>query len=211
MKEERATDLYNILMWVIAFFGFLFTVIVAGGTYYATQLKKHQDKINMVLDSKQFDDKLGEIESTVTRLKEITKPIVISTISNLTYGGRFGGMNTREKHRFRDDMIQIADSLKIEDSEVLDAINLFNRYHSWDHYQAFLRGVEKDTDREIGSRLHILTDYRTTNFPSEEQINSILSEANLAEKISPETKDLLQDYIYYLQHHKLRREPVDDE
>lgn len=51
MKEERATDLYNIMMWVIAFFGVLITVIVAGGTYYAAQLKKHQDKINLVLDS----------------------------------------------------------------------------------------------------------------------------------------------------------------
>ncbi|GIO09691.1 hypothetical protein J31TS6_57190 [Brevibacillus reuszeri] len=211
LKEERATDLYNILMWVIAFFGVLIAIIVAGGTYYASQLKKHQDKINLVLDSKQFDDKLGEIEATVLKLKDISRPLLTSTIFNMTHVGRWGGMSNKEKHRVRDEMIEIADSLKIEDKEVDDAIDLFNRYHSWDHYQAFLVGVDKDTNGEIENKLHSLTDYRTENFPSEEKISTILSEANLIEKISAETNELLMDYIYYLQHHKLRRELVEEE
>lgn len=80
LKEERATDLYNMLMFVIAFFGIGVTVALGFGAYYGHKIKSHQDKINLVLDSKGFDEKLLIIQDSLDNLKKFEMRYNVETI-----------------------------------------------------------------------------------------------------------------------------------
>lgn len=71
-EQDSSSNLYNfitIFVVIITLFVTLAGIIL---TILLTKLKKHQEKINLVLDSKEFDDKITQIETRLIemRLKE---------------------------------------------------------------------------------------------------------------------------------------------
>lgn len=131
----------------------------------------------------------------------MSKPLVLFTLTYLVYGGRWKGISEKEKHQFRDKLVDIADSLKMD---IADTMNTFNRYHTWDHYSAFIESIWNVTKlNELRDGLSGLRDYDHSNFPLNEEIRGIVQKYGT--EITGESEDLLQDYTYYLKHHKLRR------
>jgi hypothetical protein len=71
-EKDISSSLYNFLIVFVAIIG---VFVAVSGTIIAVlmnKLSKHQKKIDMVLDSKEFDDQLNEIEKSLVsyRLKE---------------------------------------------------------------------------------------------------------------------------------------------
>lgn len=89
-EKDFSGSLYNfttIFVIVITFFATIAGIIL---TVLLTRLKRHQDKINLVLDSKEFDDKLAQIEKRLIelRLRERNqyKSTVVSKFNRLAEG-----------------------------------------------------------------------------------------------------------------------------
>lgn len=148
---------------------------------------------------------VAEAYATIENLKDLAKPLILSTLNILTFSGRWGGMDPYQKHELAENLERIAKSLSLQDNDFESAMEVFHRYHTWDHYTQFIDAVskEKDIDDSAKDRLAALRNYESTDYPSKELIDWTLGRA--AETVSPETKEILEDYLYYLKERRLRR------
>lgn len=146
-----------------------------------------------------------EAYATIESLKALAKPLVLSTLNILTFSGRWGGMDLHQTHELAEGLERVAKSLSLHDKDLESAKEMFYRYHVWDHYTEFIDAIskEEDTDDSVKDRLAALRNYESTDYPSEELIVRMLGHA--AESVSPETKETLADYLYYLKERRLRR------
>ncbi|MFB5936457.1 hypothetical protein ACE8FZ_24715 [Peribacillus frigoritolerans] len=71
-EKDNSSKIYNASIWFITVVGLFVGVGGIYLTYFSNKLAKHQKKINMVLDSKDFDRKVTDIEQRLVdiRLKE---------------------------------------------------------------------------------------------------------------------------------------------
>ncbi|MGE5588603.1 MAG: hypothetical protein ACM3ZO_10400 [Clostridia bacterium] len=143
--------------------------------------------------------------ATIENLKDLARPLILSTLDILTSSGRWGGMDLHQKHELAKGLERVARSLTLHDKDLESARETFYRYHVWDHYTEFTNAVskEKDVDDSVKNRLAALRNYESLDYPSKELIVRTLGYA--AEAVSPETKETLADYLYYLKERHLRR------
>jgi hypothetical protein len=149
---------------------------------------------------------VDEIYATTENLKSVTKPLLVSIMANLTYAGRWGGMNIQEKMRLKEELRKLAESLEVQDKEVQMAIETFERYHTWDHFNYFTSNLHKNgniPDELINTFNKELKDFSSSNFPSKELIIERLGE--YYKQMKDTDQELLEDYFYYKDNKKLRR------
>lgn len=144
-----------------------------------------------------------EAYATIENLKALAKPLVLSTLNILTFSGRWGGMDPHQKHELAEELERVAKSLSLHDKDLESAKEMFYRYHVWDHYTEFIDAISKENDDSVKNRLAALRYHESADYPSEELIIRTLGHA--AEAVSPETKETLEDYLYYLKERRLRR------
>lgn len=146
---------------------------------------------------------VNEAYATLDNLKDVTKPLMMVTISNLTYANRFGGMDFIEKHEYKEAIEKIAKSLEINDDNLKITFETFHRYHTWDLYSQFVDVLYQETDsHESVNKLGRLKDYSSINFPDKEDILKIMTEYNLV--LTENVEDKLKAYLFYIENRKLK-------
>ncbi|WP_197246382.1 HNH endonuclease [Cytobacillus firmus] len=73
-QKEKVTDMYQYINYAAILLGIIVTVALAliaeTGRRMKNEIKNHQEKINKILSSKEFDDKLKEIEDSIVGFKK---------------------------------------------------------------------------------------------------------------------------------------------
>jgi hypothetical protein len=151
---------------------------------------------------------LEEAYATMANLKALARPLLLSTLDVLTRGGRWGwgASASPMKHRLVRELEEVAEALALDDPEIQEARAGFYRYQTRDRYRRFMNKMieDKQPDTEIRDGLKALCSYGSSDFPGEAKIEELLGD--LYETLEPDHIELLEDYLYYKEHHSLRRE-----
>lgn len=141
--------------------------------------------------------------ATLDNLKEVTKPLMMITVSNLTYAMRFGGMDFKEKNNHSKEIERISESLDMQDDELKVTFDTFYRYHTWDLYSIFTNSIYKESKHnELNNDLNDLKDYESVNYPTKEKIDTILEAHNY--QLSEESQKKLENFFYYQNNRDLK-------
>jgi len=147
-----------------------------------------------------------EAYATIENLKEISIPLIVSTLNTIIYSGRWGGLGVEQTHYLKDDIESLVKTLKIKDAKVNEAIEDFYRQHTWDMFQYFtseyIKG--KSNDNELNKRLNVICDRKSDKYPSKKDILNTLGITD-NELTEPEIEKL-NDYLYYTEYRRLRRQ-----
>jgi len=143
--------------------------------------------------------------ATVEDVRKLARLLVLSALDLVTNAGRWGGGDPHLKHSLVSDLISIAKSMEFVDEDLASSEAKFWRLHSWDHYNLFLEALRNNEHISSKSkeRLRDRRDYQSTALPSREEIQGILDIPE--DRLGPEAKERLEDYLYYIAHKKLRR------
>jgi hypothetical protein len=149
--------------------------------------------------------------ATMGSLKAIAKPLILSTLSNLIYAGRWGGMQKERQHELKDEMDRLAKSIGVFDSEVRDESEKFFAWNAIDIVACLEGAVHKAKSLEKSEQESIrsLTDRATDKYPSLDELKKCLSSFNDEQRNA--AQPFLEDYEYYLSHRRLRRPGIGEE
>lgn len=153
---------------------------------------------------------LDKTQVTIDKLQTVIEPLVLSTLHNITYMGRYGaGGNTSEKDRIRDCCVDIVEDLGIKMEDIDNALSQYNTYNKWDafslieHTLRYTKHFDELKTREIINSLTIENRYKDRNFPSFEFIISIFDKNGISEiEIPHDVKRAIDNYVYRLQYNK---------
>jgi hypothetical protein len=146
---------------------------------------------------------VADIYATTENLKQISKPLISSILINLTYGDRIGGAGPIIKHKIRDDLLKLAESLDVSDTEIQESVITFTRYLTWDHLNHFVNLLDSTIPIEIKNKLYALKNHMSDEFPDEKVIKTILGDSLVL--LQEKNIEYLNDYTYYKTNKKLRR------
>ncbi|PEJ57983.1 hypothetical protein CN692_10865 [Bacillus sp. AFS002410] len=135
-----------------------------------------------------------EAYATIEQIKEIATPFIWTSITNLTYNNRWGGMPPKEERKYTTQIDTLINSLEIYDPEILKALHKYNRFRTWDYYTYFITNLIKDgRNDELRNELESLRDFESTKFPTKEKIISICNKYNM--NIDEDANVFLNEYI----------------
>lgn len=146
-----------------------------------------------------------EASATLDNLKVIAKPLILSTLDNLTWGGRWGGMAAEKKHELKKEIDQVIDAFSIEDENIKRAQEKFHFMHSIDHINYIATKMSKNEIKnpDVMKQVRSLFNPDLTKPPKVEEVKKAL------EGLSDNEINILQPYIddyeYYLEHNQVRR------
>src|SRR2546426_1889427 len=112
--------------------------------------------------------------ATIDNLRTLAEPLLLTTLENLTMGGRWGGMDSIDKHTLERELAAVAESLGIESEKLKSAQDRFFRYHAWDHINRLGHTVAKKLGVEVGNKVSSLVDRKKSEYPSERELREIL-------------------------------------
>lgn len=149
--------------------------------------------------------------ATMESLKSIAKPLILSTLSNLIYAGRWGGMKRERQHELKEKMDSLAKSIGVFDDEVQSESAKFFAWNAIDIIQMLERAVQKvkPLEKPEQNTLHLLIDRDADKYPSAEELSQAI--ASFDEEQKEAAKPFLDDYEYYLSNRALRRPGVNEE
>lgn len=153
---------------------------------------------------------VDEAYATIEQLRNLGKPLITAIIKIVVYNGRIGGLSNPEKHKLLEELNNISKSIIIgKNQEIIDTVKTFYRFITWDYYSAFIYELRRDFSEDhsfstVYDQLQALYEFYTTDYPSKDQIITILGD--YSSKLKPNANELLEDYIYYNNHQSLRRE-----
>ena len=92
------------------------TALVVAGTVAAIflNLEKFERFTGPGGTSAELRKKLDEAAATLNNLREVAKPLIISTLNNITHANRWGGMDHTEKHQLVGELETTARELAID-------------------------------------------------------------------------------------------------
>jgi hypothetical protein len=149
--------------------------------------------------------------ATMESLKGIAKPLILSTLSNLIYAGRWGGMKKERQHELKNEMDQLAKSIGVFDAEVRNESEKFFAWNAMDIVHNLENAAHKAKGLETSQRdtIQNLMDRDTDKFPSVDALKAAVSSLDDAQKEA--AKPFIEDYEHYLSHRTIRRPGVGEE
>ncbi|MBU3179082.1 hypothetical protein KPL47_22560 [Clostridium estertheticum] len=140
-----------------------------------------------------------EAYATIDNLKEMSVPLIVSTLNTIIYSGRWDGLGINQKHNLKDDIEVVVKKLNIDDEKVKEAMEDFYKQHTWDFFRIFTNEVENRTS-STNEKLEAMFNMEGTNYPSKEDILKLnINEGDLSEL----ELEKLEDYLFYKDNHKL--------
>jgi hypothetical protein len=145
-----------------------------------------------------------EAYATIEHIKEIAAPLMIMSISNLSFAGRWSSLGISEKYQMIEQVSNGAKAIGLDNNnDINHAINVFHRLHTWDYYE-YIASHYLQIEHPIFEELRSVMDRATENFISEAKLIGIIENKH-SHIITPEEKEKIDDYVYYLLHRKPRR------
>lgn len=142
--------------------------------------------------------------ATIENMKEVAKPLIITSLSNMTFANQIGGASLSEKYKYKSELVKLAHSLKIVDGEIKDEIELFDHHHTMDLYELIIKQARflNQYDQMVGKDeklSRVLGDMGNRDsriYPTESQIREVFMIVEI--EIDENFEALIQDYLYYL-------------
>ena len=148
-----------------------------------------------------------EAYATTENLKEVVRPLVLTSIERMTYAGRWGGGESQEnKERLKESLESLSKSLGVYDDEIEAAFNKFYIYHGVDHLRFIgtaMNHIHHIQNKEVTERINSLCDWKGTELPPVEEVQSAIS--SLGEDQIALLRPYVEDYSYYRENKQLRR------
>lgn len=113
-----------------------------------------------------------EAYATTESLRSMAKPLILSTLDNIIFAGRWGEMDNERKHKLKADIDGLAKSLGVFDKDVESASQMFFVWHAFDHVHKLetVLSRNKIKNTEIRERLRTLADRKTGMLPSVQDV-----------------------------------------
>lgn len=158
----------------------------------------------MLQSIREADEKIDQLKQLSNQLRDVAKPVIRSGLLQLSWGRLVNGIKLQDQHDLRDRYAQLVEQLGLEDPALNSAFDDFHRLQARD-----LLGDMIDRSQQIprfdtaqAEQLRALWDRALHALPKPDEVRQVLG---IALDTDPEQKELLQDYEYYLRHHKPRR------
>jgi hypothetical protein len=155
----------------------------------------------------QMRDLVVEAEGKIEHLRELATLMAEMTLSLMKRAHRWKGYEYHEEKIITKRIEDLLNNLKVDEEE---RNLIFKEFHQWEilDYAFWALGnalkpqdIKRDQQREFDE----LKDRGIHNPASPDQIESFYSKAGL---LTPERKEILEDYRYYLKHFEHRRPDV---
>lgn len=147
-------------------------------------------------------DTINDAYATINTLKEMSKPLILSTLNQINWSGRAGGLNHKEKQNLKNDIEKVIDEFKIEDNKIGKALDEFYGFIIFDFYIELVEEICKRPEIKEEQSAKLMKFYdRKGQWPLKENILDIANIKDTELTITEQKK--LKDYVYYLENHKL--------
>lgn len=151
-EKDNSSKIYNASIWFITVVGLFVGVGGIYLTYFSNKLAKHEKKINMVLDSKDFDSKVEDIEQRLATIRFEERLNTISTVKR-----QFKTL-CKEIDKIISD-VEIAKEHNVMDIEDLEEIlNRDNDGYDFNYYISEYERVKNDFIEMVGHEITPMDD-----------------------------------------------------
>jgi hypothetical protein len=192
---------------VIGIFGIYFRNYQTEIKFFLKNLKRFKGAGIEAEMMERVDKVVEEATATVDMLRQVATPLLYTTIFSLATEGRISGMNPLQKHAMEKDLENIVKDLDIADPKITEAFNLFHFYYIADHHKNFIRALQlsvKSTPFDDSPKLFTeLDNWSWEEVQTREKLLKVVKPYE--DKFGIEAKESLEDYLYYFDHHELRR------
>lgn len=143
--------------------------------------------------------------ATTEALRALAKPLIRSTVDNLTHGSRWGGISAANRHESLTNLQKLVVSLEIDDPAIGVALEKFRIFTGVDHiaYIDQMMQAEGIKNPEASKAIRDLMKFDVTTLPEVALVEAGLT--TLAEEERQRIDPFVKDYGYYREHGKLRR------
>lgn len=151
----------------------------------------------------QMKKAVDEAVAKTEELKELSA-IVVSTLFELLIGQFYMfGMQEENKDKQVQKLISFAEKIQIKDShDIYASIQTIRRLRTWELYYRFIVFYNESDNPNVLTELNALRKEDSTDYPSESIIIETLNKNGIS--LTPKTKVLLEDYLYYIENNKRR-------
>lgn len=134
-----------------------------------------------------------DVYATIETIEELSKPLVYSIYSLLIGEGFFGGLGADKKYEVSQKLDDIIASFDLEDKEIKQIHNMFNKTIVKEYFDEFVGSLSYDYN--FKQKLYELCD-RDIKFPAIEQIENFFQQNNKTiNDISLVSKEKLKKYL----------------
>lgn len=148
-----------------------------------------------------------EAYATLESLQHLARPVLRSTIANITFNSRWDGMGPQREHQLMTELSSILGQLKMEgDPDIEAMLKEFYNHHAADHIR-FIKTVMQHAhiaNEDVGARLDALV-VRTDDYvpPPGSAVRQAVAELTAEQRALLEP--YVQDYEHYDKHRVFRR------
>lgn len=181
---------------------------VSGMSFEAEMRELKQVKQDARQATEDAKETVVEAKATLIQVQKLATQTVGSVLDGVQMAGRLNGYSEHDKEMLKVKLLSSLDELNISKEEQRKMLEKhWDRYIFKDYTFMINDGTHliKDLSPESRKELHELTEGGMTHIPSPNEMQTVLERANA---LTEKRKELLEDYRYYIQHHKHRRPSV---
>jgi hypothetical protein len=148
-----------------------------------------------------------EAKSTIKELQLLSKIVAMAALSLVKRTGRIGGYSDEEEETIKESILKVLHQLGIPDEERKELLHEWHKFVRFDYAHYILGGptILSNLTPEQRAQEEKLRHGGLDNIPSPEELTQFLGECGL---LSPEVKELIDDYRYYIKCQEHRRPEV---
>lgn len=152
----------------------------------------------------EMKEAIDEANATMDNLKEISIPLIVSSLHHIINSGRLVGLDFKEREGLKNSLDVAMEKLGIEDEKINDMLEDFYRFTTWDLLSDFRNEFYKtrSKDNESYKKLQDMFKIYTTDYPSKKEILEVLNIND--QDLNTFEGEKLENYLYYIKKHKLR-------
>jgi hypothetical protein len=145
-------------------------------------------------------DTVDKAMVTVENLKNVISPLLLSTIYNITYMGRWGGGSVNENEAILQGSKEIIKEFDLNNAELTAAVSTYYRYNTWDAYAKIVSELKEEACckgdySELWESLSVKNCYLDGKFPPISKIETLIKDNGIKwEDISQNAKDEINRY-----------------
>lgn len=147
-----------------------------------------------------------EAYATTESLKKLAKPLILSTLSNLIFAGRWGGMGKERQHQLKGEMEQLAKEIDVFDADIESESEKYFAWNAIDIVSDLVSAVQKTDpplEEDVKESILLMINRDSDKYPQIEELKGALS--SLSEAQNQVVEPFIEDYEYYLMNRTIRR------
>lgn len=150
---------------------------------------------------------IKEAKDTLVELRALASVVVTTTLSLVKRSGRIGGYNDVEEQRIRDELLALLRRLGVKEVDIQAALSEWHRFVEFDYVGWILNSytLPRWLPTAEVERWHELSSGGIQHIASPDQLEQFYDNYG---RLTPEIRELIADYRYYIEHRKHRRPAV---